>query len=464
MRAVQFAFAYASLGLSSAAAQIAVPPSRIDSVFQHMDHVDRPGCALGIMEAGELMYARGYGMANLDLGLAITPRSVFRTGSLSKQFTAAAVLLLAQDGAIALDADVRGYLPELPAYTRPMTVRHFVNHTSGVRDYLTLMFLAGKREEDFYTNEEVLQMVTRQLEPNFLPGDEYLYSNSGYFLLGEIVRRVSGRTLRRFAHDRIFQPLGMRHTHFHDDHTEIVTGRASGYAVADSGGWRIDMTTLDMVGDGGVFTSIEDLVAWERQLLAPRVGGTAWRREMLRRGTLTNGETLEYASGLRLATYRGRPIIEHGGAFVGFRAFGLRFPEESVAVYVLCNFAQALPGRYARAVADIVLANRLGARLASQPETPAALAARDTATLDPERMRQIVGTFYSAELDVEYRIFENDGQVRLAVGPRTLDFRAVDSRTLEVASGFMTIRMPEGRIDGFTVDAGRVKNLRFGRR
>jgi CubicO group peptidase (beta-lactamase class C family) len=404
-------------------------------------------------------------MANLDLGVAITPQSVFRTGSLSKQFTAGAVIMLALDGTIALDADVRDYLTELPAYARPMTVRQFVNHTSGVRDYLTLMYLAGKRDEDFYTNEEVLEMVARQQEPNFLPGDEFLYSNSGYFLLGEIVRRASGASLRRFSHDRIFQPLGMSHTHFHDDHTETVAQRASGYAQRDDGTWRIDMTTLDMVGDGGVFTSIEDLVLWERQLLAPRVGGAPWLAEMLRPGVLTNGDTLDYAGGLRVTTYRGLRTVDHGGAFVGFRSHGLRFPDQRAAIYVLCNFAEAQPGGYARAVADLILADQFAAPRAGDPG-PAAADDADppSVALGARRVQEIVGTFYSAELDVEYAIAPHAGGLRLTVGPRTVGLRAVSDTTLNAAGGFVTLRLPRGRVDRFLLDAGRVKNLRFERR
>ena len=230
----------------------------VDEVFAAYDHTDTPGCALGVVQGGDLVYGRGYGMANLDHGIAITPQSVFRTGSVAKQFTAAAVAIAARDGALALDDPVKKWITTLPTYPSDPTIRHMVHHTSGLRDYLVLMRLRGLRSDDFYTDPEVRDVVSGQHELNFTPGAEYLYSNSGYFLLGQIIREATGMSLREYAQERIFGPLRMTHTHFHDDHNHIVANRATGYAP-EGEGYRISQTTLDMVGDGGVFTSIEDL-------------------------------------------------------------------------------------------------------------------------------------------------------------------------------------------------------------
>lgn len=335
---------------------------RVDSVFSDYDRSDSPGCAMGVIQDGDLIYARGYGMANLDLGTAITPASVFRIGSTSKQFTAAAVVLAAQRGELSLDDDIRRYLPELPDYGTGITIRHLLHHTSGIRDYLELMYLAGLRDDDWYTDDEVVAMLARQKATNFEPGSEHLYSNSGYFLISQIIERATGMTLREYAHENIFRPLGMTHTHFHDDHTEIVANRASGYGPSADGGFRISMTNLDMVGDGGVFTTVEDLLLWDRNFYEPRVGGEELLRAMHTRGILTTGDTLDYALGLRHAMYRGLPTVRHGGAFVGYRADMIRFPEQRLSVVCLCNLATTNPTALAERVADIYLEELLEPR------------------------------------------------------------------------------------------------------
>ena len=334
---------------------------QVDALFARWDRPDSPGCALGVIQNGEFVYRRGYGMANLEHDVPISSTTVFRVGSLSKQFTAASVALLAERGQLSLDDDVRRYLPELPTYGRPITVRHLIHHTSGVRDYLELMSLAGMGDDDFYTDAQVIEMIARQQGLNFAPGDEYLYSNSGYYLLGLIVKRVSGQSLRQFADENIFQPLGMANTHFHDDHTEIVRHRAAGYAPRDDGRYRIYMTALDMVGDGGLFTAVDDLLLWDRNLDDNRLGqgGPDLIQLMLTPGRLNSGQELAYAFGLVVGDHRGLKTVGHGGAFVGFRAEVIRFPEQRLSVICLANLSTFNPGRLARQVADVYLADHL---------------------------------------------------------------------------------------------------------
>jgi CubicO group peptidase (beta-lactamase class C family) len=465
-RGLSFAMALVVAGTAKGAAQESDFASRVDSVFSQYDNTRSPGCALGVMQDGDLVLARGYGMANLEHGIALSPTSVFRIGSTSKQFTAAAVVLLEQEGKLSLEDEIQRHLPEIQSYERPVTIRHLLNHTSGVRDYLTLMAVAGKRDEDWYTDDDVLAMVARQRELNFLPGDEYLYSNSGYFLLSQIVKRVSGESLREYAEQRIFEPLGMTHTHFHDDHTEVVPDRAMGYAPVDHGVFNISMTTLDMVGDGGVFTSVEDLVNWDRNFYEPKVGGTPFLDAMHTRAILTSGDTLGYALGLGIGEYRGLETVSHGGAFVGFRADIIRFPTEQFTVICLCNVSTANPTRLARQVADIHLEDRLEAREASpdrtrqerdQPSEPRLPTAAE--------QRLYAGDYYSEELDVVYRILAEGDSLMLHLG----NFFDGSVRVQEGAilrRGPLTFRF-QVRGDattGFLLDAGRVKNLRFVRR
>jgi CubicO group peptidase (beta-lactamase class C family) len=443
--------------------------SRVDSVFASYNDTGSPGCAVGVIQDGEFVFTRGYGMANLEHGVPLAPTSVFRIGSTSKQFTAASVVLLALEGKLSLEDDIRRFLPELPVYGMPVTIRHLLNHTSGIRDYLGLMFLAGKRDDDFYTEEEALRMIGRQQRLNFTPGDEFLYSNSGYFLLSQIVARASGKTLREYAAEKIFGPLGMSHTHFHDDHSEVVHDRASGYAPTDDGDYRISMTKLEMVGDGGVFTSVEDLRHWDANFYNPRIGGRPLVEELHERAVLNSGDTLGYALGLSHGVYRGLPTVRHGGAFVGFRAEMLRFPTEHFTVICLCNSSATSPPRLANRVADIYLEDRLA------PAPTVAENREQTATegegveqpfhISATQLSEYVGSFRSEELDVAYNLEVSTDTLRVTVrnaidAPLTArqhDMFSADPFTLRFTRG------ATGEIDGFLLDAGRVKNLRFTR-
>ena len=292
-----------------------------------------PGCALGVMQDGKFTYRKGYGMANLEHEIPIASSSVFRIGSTSKQFTAAAVALLAEQGKLRLDDPMARYFPEFPPWADGVTVMNLVNHSSGIRDYLQLTWLQGLvNDADHYSDDYVLELLARQRETNFPPGTEYLYSNSGYLLLAHLVERVSGQSLKEYAAANIFGPLGMANSHFHDDHTHIVPGRASGYAPREEG-FRISETTLDMVGDGGVYTSVDDLLFWERNFEANRLGGGDELIDRLTTpGFFSDGRPMDYAFGLTVETYRGLDVVHHGGAFVGYRAMFMRFPTERLAM------------------------------------------------------------------------------------------------------------------------------------
>jgi CubicO group peptidase (beta-lactamase class C family) len=369
---------------------------RVDSVFVALDKPTSPGCALGIYNAGEIAYTRGYGSANLEHGIAITPRTVFDLGSTSKQFTAMSVTLLEQDGKLSLDDDVRRWIPELPAYAKPVTIRQLVHHTSGLRDYLTLMWLRGVNFDGVTTAGDALSLIVRQREANFEPGSEYLYSNSGYFLLSEIVRRARGKTLAEFARERIFDPLGMRVTHYHDDHTMIVPIRATGYALRDSAHFQISMSGFEQIGDGSVMTTVEELALWDRNFYDGRVGGRALLEAMHVPARLTSGRTLEYASGLVVGQYRGLRTVRHGGSWAGYRAELLRFPEQRTSVAVLCNYSRSGPGRLAQRVADVILRPQLSPAVAAgQSASPE----RSTAAPAGTDISRYVGVFRNAVTD-----------------------------------------------------------------
>lgn len=339
-----------------------VPPAlaeKVDKVFAPFDRPDSPGCALGVIREGQLVYTHGYGMADLEHDISISPSSVFYIGSTSKQFTAFSIALLARQGKLSLDDDIRKYLPELPDYGAPITVRHLIHHTSGLRDYWTLVDLAGDRTDNVYDLRDILELAARQKRLNFSPGEDYLYSNTGYTLLAAIAERAAGKPLREFADENIFRPLGMKHTRFNDDHTSILKNRALGYSPRRGEGFSLNIVNNDLVGAGGLWTTVEDFLYWDQNFSSGRVGGHDLLALAETPGTLRGGEKLTYAFGQSVGTHKGLKMIGHAGSFAGYRADYIRFPEQQLSVVVLCNLSTANPSTRAREVADILLADQI---------------------------------------------------------------------------------------------------------
>ena len=443
--------------------------ARVDQVFARWNRPDSPGCAVSVVRDGQVVHSRGYGMADLEHDVPITPATVFYIGSDSKQFTAAVIALLAKDGRISLDDDIRKYIPELPQYEAPITIRQLLHHTSGLRDYYTLRALAGAPADGVFGDAEILELITRQRELNFTPGSQHLYSNSGYFLLSVIVRRASGQSLRAFADERIFRPLGMTRAHFHDDHTELVKGRAYAYAPRGDG-YRWSMPNFDVVGAGGLLMPVEEFAAWDRDFYAGTIGGRDLVTTMITPGRLNDGTTLGYALGLNVGQYKGLRTVGHGGSYGGYRADILRFPDQKLAVAAFCNLSSIVPGNLTKQVADIYLAGQLretapAARIASEDpaaSAPARATAPSTTTLPAERLREIVGAYRSDELETTWRIalegdrlFVTGGGSRRALTSQSADRFTAGSQALRIQ------RDASGRVTGFLLDAGRVRNLRF---
>jgi len=331
----------------------------IDRIFTEWNKTDVPGCALGIIKEGKLIYAKGYGMANMEYDIPNSASSVFRIGSTSKQFTAASIVLLAEKDKLSLDDNLKSLFPDFPDYAKKITIRHLLNHTSGIRDYLQISYLKGLGDDDYYTDDNVMKWLINQTDLNFSPGEEYLYSNSGYWLLGQIVKKVAGINMAEFAMKEIFEPLEMNSTHFHNDHTQIVKNRASGYVPDNNENFKISMTTLDMIGDGGIFTTINDIKKWDDDYYETAVLSKELWNVMTQQGVLNNGEVIDYASGLMISKYKGLKTVRHGGAFVGFRAEILRFPEQKLSIAIFANRGDANPSRMANQVADILLKDKL---------------------------------------------------------------------------------------------------------
>lgn len=344
--------------VSSAQSQKDTLTARVDQLFTNWDKPDSPGCALAIIKDGKIIYQRGYGVADLEHSIPISSESVFYIGSVSKQFTAFTIALLAQQGKLTLDDDVRKYLPELPDYGTPITIRHLIHHTSGLRDYNTLVELAGRRNDEAFDNQVILEITSRQKELNFKPGSQFLYSNTGYAMLALIVERVSGARFSAFAEANIFKPLGMTETHFHEDMTRIVKHRADGYAPKSDGGFRLDTPYNERAGAGGLYTTVGDLLKWDQNFYDGRVGGMQLIDLLHTRGKLSSGQELDYAFALNVRHYKGLKVVEHGGALGGYRAALTRFPDQRFSVACLCNLGSINPDRLVSQIADIYLADQ----------------------------------------------------------------------------------------------------------
>lgn len=376
---------------------------RIDAIFATWDKTNSPGCAIGASQNGKVVYTRGFGMSNLEYDVPITPDSIFSIGSISKQFTAFSIALLASQGKLSLDDDVRRYLPQVPGYGQRITIRHLLTHTSGLRDAWDLLFLVGWRSGDVITQDDVLRMVARQKAPDFAPGSEYFYNNAGYVLLAEIVKVVSGQSQRAFAETQIFGPLGMRDTSINEDRTMIVRNRAAGYRPKIGSGWTNWFPVTEVLGADGVFTTVGDLLKWEENFVDARVGGRGLLDEMATSGRLNDGSTTSYGFGLQVDTYRGVRTFGHGGTAGGYVANVVRFPDQHLAIAALCNLRTINPRNLTRRVADILL----GSGVLAPPPAPA-----PSVSVGEAELAALPGTYWNPIVGLR-RFVVQDGRLMM---------------------------------------------------
>ena len=341
----------------------------IDEVFAGIDMASQPGCAAGVIHDGEYVHKAGYGLANLEYGIPITSETVFRTGSVSKQFTAMSIAILAERGALDLDADVHEYLPDLMDYGHEVTLRQMIHHVSGMGDYDHEVFRKADGtefrfgNEDYATIDEFYRMVTRA-GLVFEPGSRYQYSNLAYFLLAHVVETVSGKTLRQFAQEEIFDRLGMSDSLFNDNVNQPVTNRADGYQLMDDGSWEIFMTNLDWVGDGGVYTNLDDFIKWDQNFYKNKLGkggqslidGVQAPYPGAIEYTDHGPRNVNYAFGLRIDESNGEYMIGHTGGLVAFSSLYNRYPELNLSIVVFCNSTASSAPELGREVGKLAVA------------------------------------------------------------------------------------------------------------
>lgn len=436
------------VGASPAAAQPPAPHRAVDSLFAAWSRPDSPGCGVGVIQGGRFVHRADYGTADLGRGTRLGPRSTFYLASVSKQFGAAAVALASLQGKLSLEDDVRKYVPELPVYERPITVRQLVHHTSGLRDYLGLLGLAG-RLEGVNPDTAVIRLIARQRALNFPPGAQYSYSNSGYMLLSVILQRATGLSLRAFAEREIFGPLGMRDTYFYDDHTAPHPAgdrRAIGYQPDRRGGFESGvLPNFEQVGDGGLFSTVEDLLLWDRNFYDGRVGGPRFLELMHTTGRLADGSPIDYAFGLRVTEHRGLRTVVHSGVFQGYRTIIQRFPDQRLSVVILCNIGTASPEELAPAIADLYLADAM-----------------------QQAQQGLAGEYWSDELEAARRIRVDAGRVYASAGAGETLLRpqGPGSYGMDTPLGRANLRFirEDGRVTGFDLDLGPTRGIRFTRR
>lgn len=382
-----------------------IPETQIDSIFSQFDDRAKPGAAVAVVMDDALVFKKGYGSANLEYDIPVSPSTVFHIASVSKQFTVFSILLLEREGKLSLDDDIRKYIPEVPDFGVTITLKHLASHTSGLRDQWDLLGLAGWRFDDIITREHILKLVAKQKELNFNPGEEYTYCNTGFTLLAEVVARVSGKSFAAFAEENIFEPLDMSSTLFYDDHERIVKNRAYSYYTDDSG-YKKSVLNYANVGATSLFTTVEDLALWSLNFSKPIVGNKEIIEKMNTLAVLNNGKTFGGAYGQFVDTHKGLNQIQHGGADAGYRSYLGRFPDQNFAVMVFSNLASSNPVALALQVADLYLADLYEKK---EEETAAGSGPSNYIKLDQEQLELFSGHYWNEAGQYSRKIYiKND--------------------------------------------------------
>lgn len=445
------------------------PAAKVDEVFAAWDRPDSPGLAVAVVRDGEVVYKKGFGSANLEHRVAISPTTAFNVGSVSKQFTAFAILLLVEEGKLSLDDPVRKHVPEVPDFGKPITIRHLLHHTSGLREDWSLLAMSGTRPEDVIRTPDLLRLVSRQKELNFEPGAEYLYCNTGYDLLGVVVGRVSGLSLAGYSRDRVFLPAKMGSTEFHDNYRMLIPNRAASYRPLRFGrGFEHVHFATERAGPSNLFTTAEDLARWfvyQEELVKthPKLAAAT-----LARGKLNDGKQLNYAAGLQHRTYRGAKLIHHNGTTAGYKAALQRYPDHRFAVAILGNLATIDPGDLAHRVADLYLEDKLGPKPEVKKKDAPKAGRPALPDPKPEELGALTGKFYSEELEVLYAVAVRDGRLVVCHPKGELTVRPVAPDEFDTAGRsepvFDTIRFTRnaaGAVTGFKLGTARARNVRF---
>ena len=440
--------------------------AKVNQLFAEWERPDSPGAALAVTRDGEIIYKQGYGMANLEYDIPISTSTIFDIASVSKQFAAFAIVTLSYERKLSLDDDIRTHLPDVPDFGKTITIRHLLHHTSGLRDWVQSLVIAGVEMEDVISFKHILKMARHQKALNFEPGSEFLYSNTGYNLLAEIVETVTGDSFREWTDTHIFKPLNMTNSHFHDDHEMILKNRAYSYQAVENDGFKHAVNNTTALGSSSLYSTVEDLAKWILNFDTAHIGGQTIFEQMHQRGVLNNGERIAYALGLNIGEYRSLKTVGHSGSWRGFRSHLMRFPDQKFGVVILCNLDTFNPLSLAEKVADIYLADLLAPIETPEPDK-AAEPVEETKSepLLPEQLTEFEGDYYTEELDTTYTIGVRGNQL-------VVQHIRHDDILLTYADGHFFgdswffpeihfIRDDTRGVVGFRLTGNRVRNLYF---
>lgn len=446
--------------------------ARVGEIFAAFDSAHSPGCAVGVSRDGQVIVRRAFGMADLEHGIANEPGTIFEAGSVAKQFTAAAVVLLALDGHLSLDDDVRQWIPELPDYGQPVTIHQMLTHTAGLRDWGAVAAISGwGRSQRSHTHEHVLDIVSRQSSLNYPPGESYSYSNTGYNLAAVVVERVTGMAFADFSRERIFEPLGLADTQWRDDYRRVVPGRAAAYAPSGNG-VIIDRPIEFVHGNGGLLTTVSDLLTWNEHLRTGTMG-QEFMTMMHRRAILNDGSEIHYAGGLQFGEQNGVQQISHTGATSGYRAYLSLFPDQGLSVALLCNVSSANPGGLGGQVAAVFLpdAPPSGEEVAEETSTAQGSDASEEEappafTPSAHDLASFAGTYHSEDAETTLHLVVEEGElVALRRPSARMTLRPgddVDTFTGPLGQ-LVFLRDESGEVREISLRQARVHDLRFHR-
>ncbi|MCB0836826.1 MAG: beta-lactamase family protein [Bacteroidetes bacterium] len=447
----------------SANAQLSqLQSQKIDSLFAAWIEEGHPGGAIGIMRKGEIVYSKAFGLASLEYGVPNATETIFNTGSVSKQFTAMGIVLLHQRGLLSVDDDIRKYLPDMPDFGHKITIRHMLHHTSGMRSLHAMLALAGWREDDSRTNEDLYRFMLKQKDLNFVPGEEYLYCNTGYMLMVNIIENITKEKFPQWMNANIFEPLGMANTYVEDRYDRIVPNNATSYYQEKDGFYRA-VEYWGYVGSGNMHSTTKDLLTWLHNFNEPKPGWEAAFEMLKTTDKLNDGSDNNYAFGVNVGEFNGYDKVSHGGAIGGFRANVSVYPEEELGIAILTNFSSSNAGRIERNIANILLVDK-------SPETDeiASPNSKTEPELDEDvskiNLQDYTGKFYSPELESTMDIYLEDNQLMIHHA-RHGDFpiNLVKKDQLEIP-GFATldvVRNKKKKITGVNISNGRARNVWF---
>ena len=471
MRCISFSLTITLLSISFFSdGQSLQKGKRVDSLFSTWTNKRAPGYAIGITENNKLVYQEYFGLANLSFDAPINEQSIFDIGSVSKQFTAACIAILQFQGKLSINDPIRKYLPEFPIAYSKVTISHLIFHTAGIRQWEMLEMLANKSLKDFYTNDIILQLLKDQNGLNFQPGEKYLYSNGGYIMLAEIIKRVSGKSLKNFAHANIFQPLGMNHTFFVDDKQQIIKNEVSSYGRNDDNSFFHFIDHNDSYGGSNLHTTISDLSLWQSNFANNKLAyGNDLIKLLLTQGKLNNGETIDYAFGIETGNYNGIPCISHTGYISGFRTRMVIFPEINYSVTFITNIAEDIHSDstafdIAKAYNPLYFLNKneTGKRKKNSTVDIPPAQPMMQCKYSQKELKQFEGLYYGSELNKVYKIKLSDSTLILQLDDDELSLVAKDKNRFSFQESIILSFDRTSNNSGFSLDVGEdVKGLKF---